>query len=48
LKKETVDCTLSITHFGRGYRPVVRQTTWWWWCDVYRKAISMQNDSSIF
>jgi len=49
LKKEAVACPLWMTYFGRGYRPVVRQTTrWWWWYDVYSKTISMRNDSSIF
>jgi hypothetical protein len=27
LKEEALDCTLWKTRFGRGYRPVVRQTT---------------------
>ena len=29
LKEETLDHPLSWTRFGRGYRPVVRQTTEW-------------------
>jgi hypothetical protein len=29
LKKEALDCTLSRTHFWRGYGPVIRQTTEW-------------------
>jgi hypothetical protein len=27
LKEEALDCTLRRTRFGRGYGPVVRQTT---------------------
>jgi hypothetical protein len=27
LKEEALDCTQWRTHFGRGYGPVVRQTT---------------------
>jgi hypothetical protein len=27
LKEEALDCTLQRTRFGRGYGPVVRQTT---------------------
>jgi len=27
LKEEALDCTLRRTHFGRGYGPVIRQTT---------------------
>jgi len=27
LKEEALDCTLWRTHFGRGYGPVIRQTT---------------------
>jgi hypothetical protein len=26
LKEEALDCTLWRTHFGRGYKPVIRQT----------------------
>jgi hypothetical protein len=29
LKEEALDCTLWRTRFGRGYGPVVRQTTEW-------------------
>jgi hypothetical protein len=29
LNEEALDCTLWRTRFGRGYRPVVRQTTEW-------------------
>ena len=29
LKEETLDRTVWRTHFGRGYRPVVRKTTEW-------------------
>jgi hypothetical protein len=29
LKEEALDCTLWGTRFGRGYGPVVRQTTEW-------------------
>jgi len=31
LKEEALDGPLKRTEFGRGYVPVVRQTTWWWW-----------------
>jgi hypothetical protein len=27
LKEEALDRTLCLTHFGRGYGPVIRQTT---------------------
>jgi len=29
LTEEVPDCTLWRTHFGRGFRPVIRQTMWW-------------------
>jgi hypothetical protein len=29
LKEETIDCTLWRTRFGRGYGPVVGQSTEW-------------------
>jgi hypothetical protein len=35
LKEETLDRAVRRTRFGRGCRPVVRQTAgwwWWWWC----------------
>jgi hypothetical protein len=31
LKEEALDRTLWRTRFGRGYGPVIRQTTEWWW-----------------
>jgi hypothetical protein len=27
LKEEALNCTMCIAHFGRGFGPVVRQTT---------------------
>jgi hypothetical protein len=33
LKEEPQDRTLWRTQFGRGYRPVARQTTTWTWIE---------------
>jgi len=31
VKEEALDRILWRTHFGSGYGPVIRQTSWWWW-----------------
>jgi len=30
IEEEALSRTLWRTRFGKGYGPVVRQTTWWW------------------
>jgi hypothetical protein len=40
LKEEALDRTLWRTRFGRGCRPVVRQTTEWKWVHLSKRAAS--------
>jgi hypothetical protein len=42
LKEEALDCTMCRARFGRGFEPVVRQTTKWMNCSL---IISSRNTS---
>jgi hypothetical protein len=44
LKEEALDRILWVTRFGRGYGPVVRQTTEWMikWIVYFHKSLEHQ------
>ena len=45
LKEEVLDRSMWKDRFGRGFEPVVRQTTgWWWWCPYSMKEEAVDSN----